>query len=116
MKKSIFLTDRWVKFTLKKEICIGLTYTQCESDKTELQTPLVFYLSNNLEANSISFHQCEDLTYLQFVMNPNGAKIFKHNNENTSLKSQVELLVYQSISIKSEKSVANNINYQLIMN
>ena len=116
MKKTIFLSDRWVKFTFNKKICIGVTYLQFKPDKNDPENHFVCYISNERKTNSINFYQCVDLTYLQFVMKPKQIKELTINNKALNLESQIDLLICPNISDKTMTVLANNINNQLFMN
>ncbi len=116
MKKTIFLPDRWVKFTLNEVLCIGITYTHCNSKKTELKTALVFYISNELETNCISFEFCENLTYLQFVKKTDEVKSQRDSNVDIDLLTPIERFVYSSISNKLKKDCSTAFTNHLYMN
>jgi hypothetical protein len=116
MKTTIFLPDRWVKFTLNKVICVGITCFHCHKVGNVPKNRLVYYLSSEKQADIVNFHDCTDLTYLQFIKKPVRIKELKINNESLNIETQIDLLVCPNISGKTISTLAKNQYNQLFMN
>lgn len=116
MKTTIFLPDRWVKFTLNKVICVGITCFRCEADGNVPKNRMVYYISGEKQTNIINFHDCMDLTYLQFIKKPVRIKELKLNNEALKLETMIDLLICPKISGKTISTLAKRQYNQLIMN
>lgn len=68
MKKAAFIPNRWVKFLLNGETCIGLTYLYDENDKDEEPLyQLVFLITKRRKSKIINFSECIEIKYLKFV-------------------------------------------------
>ena len=116
MEKTIFIPNRWVKFTLNKVTCIGITCFRCEADSNVPKNRMVYYISGEKQTNIVNFHKCMDLTYLQFVKKPARIKDFKINNEELNIETQIDLLICPNISGKTISTLAKNQYNQLFMN
>ncbi|MFZ4523116.1 MAG: hypothetical protein ACOYNC_15505 [Bacteroidales bacterium] len=116
MKKIIFLPDRWVKFTLNKVTCIGITCSHYPTDGLVPKNRFVYYISSEKHNGVVNFNDCMDLTYLQFIKKPTRIKDLKINHEELNLETQIDLMVCPKISGKTISTLAKNQYNQLFMN
>jgi len=116
MRKTNFLTNRWVKFTLSGGTCIGISYLQRNADIDDPQSHFVHFISNERKTSIVNFHECVDLTYLKFVKKPVLVRELKINNVILNLEAQIDLLLCPSISKNTSKVLAKNYSNQLFMN
>jgi hypothetical protein len=116
MRKTIFLANRWVKFALNGFTCIGISHLYCNADIDDPKSHLVHFISNERKTSIINFHDCVDLTYLQFLKKPAHVKELKIDNDVLNLEAQIDLLMCPSISRKTITVLAKNYSNQLFMN
>ena len=116
MRKTIFIPDRWVKFTQNNVTCVGITFLLDEANPDDPLFQLVQYISQERLTKTISFHECEDLRYLEFVKKPDRIKELKLNNKLISLGTQIDLLLFPKISRKIITTLTNNHSNQLFFN
>lgn len=95
--KVFFLADRWVKFQYDNKICIGVTFLE-ETNNSNIQIQLVFFITKELETEIIEFSECVDLRYLDFVKKPNNNKELEIKNEMLTLETQIDLVLRPKIS------------------
>ena len=116
MKKTVFLADRWVKFTLSGVTWIGYTYTTEGMGKDQILCQFVYCISKERKPMSMNFYKCLGLTYLEFIKKPEHYYDLAINNDILPLETQIDLLIRPVISAKTPSILANNCLNQLILN
>ncbi len=116
MQKTIFLANRWVKFALNGVTCIGISYLHGNADIDDPKSQLIHFISKTRKTNVVNFHDCLDLTYLQFVKKPSRVKGLKINNDVLNLETQIDLLLCPITSKNTITVLAKNYSNQLFMN
>jgi len=116
MKKTIFLVDRWVKFTLNEVICIGYTYAVEETAIDKPPHQLIYCISKMRKPKTVNFHKCLGVTYLEFVKKPSCINDMVINNDTLPLDDQIDLLLRPVMSAKTITTLAKNLSNQLFMN
>ena len=116
MKTTIFLEDRWVKFTLNGITCIGYTYAV---GGTAIDKPLhllVYCISKMRKPKTVDFRKCLDVNYLEFIKKPSNNADLVINKVALPLDAQIDLLIRPVISRKTITTLAKNQRNQLFMN
>ena len=67
MKKTIFISSRWIKFLLNGETCIGRTFLHDKKEKKDILNQLVILITENRKTKVINFCECIEIKYLEFV-------------------------------------------------
>lgn len=113
MKKTIFIADRWVKFTFNKVICVGLTYLHADTDLKDPLFHLVHFISEERETKVINFHECLNLRYLEFVKKPNSSSEKPNKSDVLSIEKQLDLNICPGTSGETILTFPNYFSNQL---
>jgi tRNA U34 5-carboxymethylaminomethyl modifying enzyme MnmG/GidA len=106
MKKTIFISSRWIKFLLNGETCIGRTFLHDKKEKEVILNQLVILITENRKTKVINFCECIEIKYLEFVQKQAQIKDLKINNENLSIESSIDLLINPNITKKTITELA----------
>jgi hypothetical protein len=106
MGNTKFIVNRWVKFIYQNDICIGRTFLYDEKGSFEPIHQFVFLINTNRETKKISFSECHELKYLEFVKKPNASTELKIEQEDLTLSSVFGLLICPTIENKTIQTLA----------
>jgi hypothetical protein len=113
MKKTIFIADRWVKFTFNEVICVGRTYLHSDTDLKDPLFHLVHFISEERETRVVNFHECVNLRYLGFVKQPNSIIENPNKSDILSFEKQLDSNICPGISGESKLTFSNYFSNQL---
>lgn len=116
MKKTVFIADRWVKFTFNEVICVGITYLHADTDLKDPLHHLVHFISKERKTNVVNFHECVNLRYLEFVKKPNRINEIKSKSDVLSFEKQPDSNICHGISDETPMTLPNYFCNQLLLN
>ena len=109
MNKSAFLVNRWIKFLVDDEICIGRTFMFDDFDIGEERFYFVYYISSQDRTIKIeNFNECLDVKYLKIIEKPIQPKKLELNAINLSVSSQLNLLIFPNFTRETIITLAMN--------
>lgn len=110
MNTTIFLVNRWVKFSLNNEICVGRTFETVISKKMTSRKQ-IFYITDSRNSKIINFEFCNEIKYLTFIANPFEIDKYKTlNNYISSAENNGNSICIKTNSLIISKLIKNQLN------
>lgn len=108
MGKTIFIANRWVKFILNGEICIGITYLLNEIDPEEPLFQMVLAITQRRNIKTIIFRECLELRYLEFITKPNFKSELLKKKQALALSIFTDLVISPIMAGQNNNALAQN--------
>jgi hypothetical protein len=109
MNKSAFVVNRWIKFMVQDEICIGRTFMFDDFDIGIEQCYFVYYISTeDRKIKILNFSECLEVNYLKIIEKPILPKKLELNTVIMSLRLKFDLLLFPHITRETITTLAKN--------